>query len=84
MQDENSVDAILGSGLGFKPHMNDVYLEAFKNQTFNKDGIENAILKIKPCNPPGLVLEHLPVKEKVRNIEVNRTWNSYNINTFYR
>ena len=31
------------SGFAFKPHMNDVYVKAFKNQTFNQDGNESAI-----------------------------------------
>ena len=26
----------IGIGFGFKPHMNDVYVEAFNNQTINK------------------------------------------------
>ena len=30
-----------------KPHMNNVYVEAFNNQTFNQDDNETAILKIK-------------------------------------
>ena len=31
----------------FKPHMNDIYVEALNNQTFNQDGDESAILRIK-------------------------------------
>ena len=34
------------TGFAFKPHMNDVYVEAFNNQSFNKDGGESAILTI--------------------------------------
>ena len=45
--DENSVYHKIETGFVFKPHMNDFYVEAFKNQTFNQDGNENAILKIK-------------------------------------
>ena len=45
--------------------MNDVYVEAFNNQTFNQDGDESAILTIKFYNPPDLIIQHLPVKEKV-------------------
>ena len=65
----------------FKPDLNDVYVETFNNQTFNEDGDESAILTIKYYNPPNLIFQHLPVKEKVRKIEVNRMRNGYNIDT---
>ena len=57
--------------------MNDVYVEVFKNQTFNQDGNERPISKKKFCNPPHLIFQHLPVKEKVEKIEVNRMRNDY-------
>ena len=60
-----------------KPHMNNVYVEAFNNQTFNQDGDESAILRIKYYNPRNLIFQHLPVKEKVENVEVNRMRNGY-------
>ena len=47
MWDENSVSPKTETGLAFKPHMNDVYTKPFNNQTFNRDGTESAILKIK-------------------------------------
>ena len=46
--------------------MNDVHVEAFKNQSFNQDGDESAILKIKNYNAPDLIFQHLPVKGKVK------------------
>ena len=46
--------------------MNDVYVETFNNQTFNEDGDESAILTIKFHNPPDLIFQHVPVKEKVK------------------
>ena len=61
--------------------MSDVYLEAFNIQTFNQDGDESAILIIKNYNPPDLIFQHLPVKEKVKKIEVNRMRNGYIIDT---
>ena len=61
--------------------MNDVYLEAFNNKTFNGDGDESAILKLKYYNPPNLIFQHLPVKEKVIKIEVNRMRNGYFVDT---
>ena len=47
MWDENSVYPKIESGFSFAPHMNDVYVEAFNNETFNEDGDESAILTIK-------------------------------------
>ena len=81
MWDQNSVYPRIETGFAFKPHMNDIYLEAFNNQTFNEDGDESAILTIKYFNPPDLIFQHLPVKEKVKKIEVNRMRNGYIIDT---
>ena len=81
MLDENSVYPKIETGFAFKPHMNDVYVEAFNNQTFNEDGDESAILTIKYHNPPDLIFQHLPVKEKVKKIEVNRMRIGYIIDT---
>ena len=81
MWNENSVYPKTETGFAFKPHMNDVYVEAFNNQSFNEDGDESAILTIKYYNPPDLIFQHLPVKEKVKKIEVNRMRNGYFINT---
>ena len=61
--------------------MNDVYVEAFNNQTFNENGDESAILTIKYYNPPDLIFQHLPVEEKNKEIEVNRMRNGYIIDT---
>ena len=47
MWDENSVYPKIETGVAFKPHMNNVYVETFNNQTFNQDGDESAILRIK-------------------------------------
>ena len=47
------------------------------NQTFNQDGKDRAILKIKYYNPLTLIFQHLPMKEKVKIIEVNRMKNGY-------
>ena len=45
--DENSVYPKIETGFAFKPNMNDVYVKAFNNKTFNQDGDESAILTIK-------------------------------------
>ena len=81
MWDEKSVYPKIETGFAFKLHMNNVYVEAFNNQTFNQDGDESGILRIKYYNPPSLLYQHLPVKEKVKNIEVNRMRNGYVIDT---
>ena len=81
MWDKNSVYPKIETGFAFKPHMNDVYVEAFNNQSFNEDGDGSAILTIKYYNPPDLIFQHLPVKEKVKKIEVNRMRNGYIIDT---
>ena len=61
--------------------MNDAVVGAFNNQIFNQDGSESAILKINYYNPLGLIIQHLPVKETVNKIEVNRMRNEYVIDT---
>ena len=82
MWDENSVYPKIETGFAFKPNMNDVYEEVFNNQLFNKDGDESAILRIKYYNPPDLIFQHLPVKEKIlKKVEVNRMRNGYVIDT---
>ena len=81
MWDQNSVHPKIETGFAFKPHMNNLYVEAFNNQTFNQDGDESAILRIKYYNPRNLIFQHLPVKEKVKNVEVNRMRNRYIIET---
>ena len=77
MYDCEGVYPKIETGFAFKPQMNKTYVEAFNNQTFNEDGDESAILTIKYYNPPDLIFQHLPVKEKVKKIEVNRMRNGY-------
>ena len=64
MWDENSVYPKIETGFAFKPHMNDVYVEAFNNQSFNEDGDESAILTIKYHNPPDFNIYQLKKKVK--------------------
>ena len=47
MWDEDSVYPKTETGFAFAPYMNDVYVEAINNQTFNEDGDESAILTIR-------------------------------------
>ena len=77
MWDENSVYPKIESGFAFKPQISKTYVGAFNIQSFNEDSNESAILKIKYYHPPNLIFQHLPVKEKVKNIEANRMGNGY-------
>ena len=81
MWDENSVYPKTETGFAFKPDMKDVYVKAFNNQTFNEDGDESAILTIEYYNPPDRLFHNLPVKEKVKKLEVNRMRKGYIIDT---
>ena len=54
--------------------MNDELVTKFNNQTFTQG---SAILKIKFYNPKKLIVQHLPVREKVNKIEINRMRNGY-------
>ena len=55
--------------------MNIVYVEAFIVQTFSQDGDESAILRLNKYNPPSLIIQLLPVKEKFKKMEVIRMRN---------
>ena len=63
MWDKNSVHPKIETGFAFKPQMKNVYVQEFKNQSFNQDGKESSILKIQYYNPPNLIFQHLPVKK---------------------
>ena len=71
MWDEKNVYPKYETGYGFKPHMNDLFDIDLNNESFNQNGIDSAILKINSYNPPSLISQQLPVKEKVTEIEVN-------------
>ena len=61
--------------------MNTTFVDSFNNQTFNEDGDKSAILTIKFYNPPDLIFQNLPLKGKVKKIEVNRMRNGFFIDT---
>ena len=54
--------------------MNDELVEKINTQTFTQG---SAILKIKYYNPKDLIVQHIPVKEKEKKIEINRMRNGY-------
>ena len=47
MCDEKSVFSKIESGLAFKTHLNDIYVETFNIQSFNQDGNAKTIIKTK-------------------------------------
>ena len=52
--------------------MNDELVEKFNSQTFNQG---SAILKVKYYNPKKLIIQHLPVKEKIDKREIDHLRN---------
>ena len=75
--DEQLVYPKIGTGSAFKPDMNRTYVDAFNNQTFNEDGNESAVLKIKYYNSPNLIFQHISVKEKIKSIETKTMKSGY-------
>ena len=52
--------------------MSDQLVEKYNTGKFNKG---SATLKIKFYNPKNLIVQHLPIKEKEKKIEINRMRN---------
>ena len=57
--------------------MNKIYVEASNNQTFNQYGNENANLLVSYYSLPDLMFQHLPIKAKIKFIEINPMRNGY-------
>ena len=74
MWDPKSIYPTIETGYAFTKDMNDDLVEKFNNQTFTQG---SAILKIKCFYPKNLIVQHLPVKEKVNKFEINRMRNGY-------
>ena len=74
MWDENSIYPRIETGYAYTRDMNNELVEKFNTGNFNQG---SAILKIKYYNPKKLVVQHLPVKERVNKIEINRMKNGY-------
>ena len=73
MYDEMSIYPKIETGYAFTKDMNDEIVNQFNTKTFTK----SAILKIKYYNPKDTILQHIPVKEEVNKVEVNRLRNGY-------
>ena len=79
--DENSVYPKIETGYTFKPPMKNVFVNDIIIQIFYQDDKDSAIVKIKFYNPLKAIFQHLPTKEKNKNIEVNGLKNGYIIDT---
>ena len=78
MWDEKPIYPGTETGYSFTRDMNDELVEKFDTGNFNQG---SAILKIKYYNPKNLFVQHLPVKEKEKKVEINRMRNGYMIDT---
>ena len=74
MWDENSIYLRIETGYAYTRDMNDELVEKFNTGSFTKG---SAILKIKYYNPRDLIVQHLPIKEKEKKIEINCMRNGY-------
>ena len=74
MSIEKSIYPQIETVYAYTPNMNNDLVEKFINQTFTQG---SAILKLKYFNPKTLFVQHLPVKEKINRMEVNRMRNGY-------
>ena len=78
MSDPKSIYPRIETGYAYTQDMNDELVERFNNQTFTQG---SAILKIKYYNSRDPIVQHLPVKEKEKKIQINRMRNGYVIDT---
>ena len=74
MWDEKSIYPRIETGYAYTRDMNDELVEKFNTRNFNQG---SAILKIKYYNPKNLIVQHIPIKEKEKKIEINRMRNGY-------
>ena len=78
MWDEKSIYPRIETGYAYTRDMNNELVNKFNTGKFNQG---SAILKIKYYNPKNLIVQHLPIKEKVNKMEINRMRNGYIIDT---
>ena len=78
MWDETSIYLTIETGYAYRKYVNDEVVEKFASGDFNRG---RAIIKIKLYKPKNLIVQHLPVKEKVNKIEINCMRNDYIIDT---
>ena len=78
MWDEKTIYPRIETGYAYTRDMNDELVEKINNQTFTQG---SAILKIKYYNPKNLIVQHIPIKERVNKTEINCMRNGYIIDT---
>ena len=78
MWDENSIYPRKETGYAYTRDMNDELVNKFNTQNFNQG---SALLKIRYYNPKNLIVQHLPIKERVNKMENNCMRNGYIIDT---
>ena len=72
MWDDASIYPRIETGYAFEKHMNNELADNFNNQIFTQG---SAVLKYKYYNPKNLNVQHFPVKEREKKIEINRMRN---------
>ena len=78
MSDEKSIYPRIKTGYAFTPVMSNELVEKLNNQTFTQG---SATLKIKYYNRKNLIVQHIPNKEQVKKMQINRMRNGYIVNT---
>ena len=68
MWDKNSIYPRIETGYAFTRDMNDELVEKFNTGNFAQGSV---ILKIKYYHPKNLIVQHIPVKEQEKKIEIN-------------
>ena len=78
MLDEKSIYPRIETGYAYTKNKNDELVEKFSTGNFTQG---SAILKIEYYNPKTLIVQHLPIKEREKKIEIDRMRNGYFIDT---
>ena len=78
MWDGKSIYPRNETGYAYKKFMSDELVEKFNTGVFIQG---SAILKIKYYNPKKIIVQHLPVKQKLKKNEVNPMRNGFVIDT---
>ena len=73
MSDHMSIYPKIETGYAFTQDMNDELVKKFNEGNFTQ---RSAILKVRYYNPKNLIVEHLPLKERLKKLETNRMRNS--------
>ena len=78
MSDLKSIYPRIETVYAYTPDTNNELVEKFNNQTSTQG---SAILKIKYYKLKNLIVQHIPIKEKEKKMEINRMRNGYIIDT---